>query len=144
MQSNQQSAIRAVFIIPPKAHLLDITGPAQIFHEAAQNGAAVELIFGTIFTGETGSVSSSMLSFDKLTSYDQLQLNHGDLVFVPGIDSSLFSDKAFVDASRPFLYWLNTQHRNGIIICSICTGAFFLAESGLLDGRACTTHWEFI
>jgi transcriptional regulator GlxA family with amidase domain len=143
MQSDQQTAIRAVFVIPPKVHLLDITGPAQIFHEAAQNGAPVELIFSTIFSSKTGSVSSSLLSFDKLTPYDQLQLNQGDLVFVPGIESSLFSDDAFMDASRPFLYWLNAQHRRMVTICSICTGAFFLAESGLLDERACTTHWEF-
>jgi transcriptional regulator GlxA family with amidase domain len=143
MQSNKQPAIRAVFVIPPKVHLLDITGPAQIFHEAALNDAAVELIFGSIFTGETASVSSSMLSFDRLTPFNQIQLNRCDLIFVPGIDSSLFSDKAFMDASRPFLYWLNVQHKNGVIICSICTGAFFLAESGLLDGRACTTHWGF-
>jgi transcriptional regulator GlxA family with amidase domain len=143
MQSNQQSAIKAVFMIPPKVHLLDITGPAQIFHEAALNGAAVELIFGTIFTGETGSVSSSMLSFNQLIPFDQMILSHGDLVFVPGIDSALFSDNAFMNASRPFQYWLNAQHKNGVTVCSICTGAFFLAASGLLDDRACTTHWEF-
>src|ERR1700758_3418027 len=106
MQSNKQTAIRAVFVIPPKVHLLDITGPAQIFHEAALNNAAVELIFGSIFTTETGSVSSSMLSFNQLRPYNQIDLNGGDLVFVPGIDSALFADKEFMDASRPFLYWL--------------------------------------
>jgi transcriptional regulator GlxA family with amidase domain len=138
-----QPVIRAIFIIPPKVHLLDITGPAQIFHEAALNGAPVELIFSTIFAGHTGSVSSSLLSFNQLAPYDQLSLSRGDLVFVPGIDSAQFADSAFMDASRAFLYWLNTQHKNGVIICSICTGAFFLAEAGLLDGRACTTHWGF-
>jgi transcriptional regulator GlxA family with amidase domain len=143
MQLNGQSVVKAVFIIPPKVHLLDITGPAQIFHEAALNNAPVELVFSTIFAGETGSVSSSMLSFNKLIPFDELVLNSGDLVFVPGIDSSLFYDRAFMDSSRPFQYWLNAQHKNGVIACSVCTGAFFLAECGLLDDRECTTHWEF-
>ena len=30
----------------------------------------------------------------------------------------------------------------GAFICSICTGAFFLARMGLLDGKKCTTHWK--
>jgi transcriptional regulator GlxA family with amidase domain len=28
-------------------------------------------------------------------------------------------------------------------MCSVCTGAFLLAEAGLLDDKACTTHWKF-
>lgn len=37
--------------------------------------------------------------------------------------------------------WLRTQHRRGTVLCSICVGAFLLAEAGLLDGRPATTHW---
>jgi transcriptional regulator GlxA family with amidase domain len=144
MQTNQQSVIRAVFIIPPKVQLLDITGPANIFYEAGCYGAPVQLAFSTIFAGETGSDSSCMLTFNKLTPFDQLMLNQGDLVFVPGIEFSLLSDNAFLDSSRPFLYWLKAQHQKGVTICSVCTGSFLLAEAGLLNGRPCATHWRFI
>src|ERR1017187_9609931 len=102
MLSNQQTDIRAVFIIPPKVHLLDITGPAQIFHEAASNGAPVRLIFSTIFTGKTEAVSNCLLSFNQLIPYDQLELDRDDLVFVPGLDYSLLADNTFLDESRPF------------------------------------------
>jgi transcriptional regulator GlxA family with amidase domain len=37
--------------------------------------------------------------------------------------------------------WLRRQHARGTILCSICVGAFLLAETGLLDGRPATTHW---
>jgi transcriptional regulator GlxA family with amidase domain len=39
--------------------------------------------------------------------------------------------------------WLNGRHAEGAIVCSVCAGAFVLAESGLIDGRRATTHWAF-
>ena len=38
--------------------------------------------------------------------------------------------------------WIEKQHRQGAEIASICTGAFLLASSGLLDGKTCSTHWS--
>ena len=39
--------------------------------------------------------------------------------------------------------WLRANHAQGTRICSVCAGAFVLAESGVLDGRRVTTHWAF-
>ncbi|MBL4731325.1 MAG: GlxA family transcriptional regulator [Rhizobiaceae bacterium] len=39
--------------------------------------------------------------------------------------------------------WLRERHNEGSRICSVCAGAFVLAESGLVDGRRITTHWAF-
>ncbi|MCL4123655.1 UNVERIFIED_CONTAM: hypothetical protein GTU68_047126 [Idotea baltica] len=38
---------------------------------------------------------------------------------------------------------LRTAHANGARIMSICSGVFILAASGLLDGKAATTHWRY-
>jgi len=37
--------------------------------------------------------------------------------------------------------WLLSLHRSGTTLCSVCVGAFLLAELGVLDGRPATTHW---
>ncbi|MEL6205525.1 MAG: GlxA family transcriptional regulator [Pseudomonadota bacterium] len=50
------------------------------------------------------------------------------------------------DTMRPMPHeaaWLRAQHKGGSRVCSICAGAFVLAESGLLQGRRVTTHWAF-
>lgn len=39
--------------------------------------------------------------------------------------------------------WLSAQHAAGATLCSVCAGAFVLAETGLMDGRRATTHWAF-
>lgn len=39
--------------------------------------------------------------------------------------------------------WLRGHHAAGATLCSVCAGAFVLAETGLIDGRRATTHWAF-
>jgi len=39
------------------------------------------------------------------------------------------------------LNWIKRQHKGGAVVCSICAGAFLLAQTGLLRERLATTHW---
>lgn len=39
--------------------------------------------------------------------------------------------------------WVAGRHAAGVTVCSVCAGAFVLAEAGLLGGRDVTTHWAF-
>lgn len=39
--------------------------------------------------------------------------------------------------------WMKMRHAEGSTLCSVCAGAFVLAETGLIDGRRATTHWAF-
>lgn len=43
----------------------------------------------------------------------------------------------------PVLDALRAADRRGAILLSVCSGAFVLGAAGLLDGRACTTHWKY-
>lgn len=46
------------------------------------------------------------------------------------------------EATRPVLGWLRRQARGGASMGAVCTGAWILAEAGLLEGRKATIHWE--
>ncbi|PKK88267.1 MAG: AraC family transcriptional regulator [Candidatus Wallbacteria bacterium HGW-Wallbacteria-1] len=62
--------------------------------------------------------------------------SYNAVIIPPGLDPSHYSnpDQKFVD-------WILRHHASGAIICSACAGTFILASSGILDGRAATTHW---
>lgn len=42
------------------------------------------------------------------------------------------------------LKWLRRHYEQGAEIAAVCTGGFFLAGTGLLDGKTATTHWGFV
>jgi transcriptional regulator GlxA family with amidase domain len=62
-----------------------------------------------------------------------------DLIIIPAMlpDGDLSSNN-----NRQLLNWLVWQYKEGAEIASLCVGGFFLAATGLLDGKECSTHWQ--
>ena len=62
-----------------------------------------------------------------------------DLVIIP----SLNHDYNNIIKNNPELIaWVREQYKHGSEIASICTGAFLVAATGLLEGKSCSTHWN--
>jgi transcriptional regulator GlxA family with amidase domain len=68
------------------------------------------------------------------------EVTSSDLVLVPALDPDVFEHLAL---NREVVPWLRSIYEGGGDVASACTGAFLLAEAGLLDGKAATTHWAF-
>lgn len=62
-----------------------------------------------------------------------------NLIIIPSLNHNY--DIA-VGKNKPIIDWIGKQYKEGAEIASICTGAFILASSGLLDGKSCSTHWS--
>ena len=61
-----------------------------------------------------------------------------NLIIIPSLNHNY--QKA-VKGNKLLIDWIEKQYKDGAEIASICTGAFLLASSGLLDGKTCSTHW---
>lgn len=129
------------FLILPQTHPLDSLGPAQLFFEAMENGADIHLHFISS-TKDVELVSSIGIGFSKLTSYQDFKLDKEDIIVIPGVDFSLLNDSSFKNKNQSFYHWLHEQYNNGSTLVSICTGAFILADAGLLKHKKATTHWK--
>jgi len=65
-------------------------------------------------------------------------ITHTDLLIIGAIGHPAARSERF-DPNT--LAWIQRQYAQGAVVVSICSGAFVLAASGLLDGKHATTHW---
>ncbi len=131
-------ATKFTFLLLPQIHLLDLAGPDQAIHEAMDYGADFEIEYCSI---ENNIVSTAGLPLGKVKSYKSTKLKKGDYLVIPGSNFAYLNSPEF-RKQKEFLNWIVKQHANGVSLCSICAGAFVLAESGLLDGINCTRHFK--
>ncbi len=131
-------ATKFVFLLLPKIHILDLAGPDQAIHEAIDYGADFEIEY---CSNDEKVVSTSGLPFGKVKHFSKTKLKKGDYIIIPGSDYSYLTSKSFLSQKKLFS-WINSNYEIGVNICSICIGAFVMAECGLLDGQVCTTHFK--
>ncbi|MGH8892755.1 MAG: GlxA family transcriptional regulator [Actinomycetes bacterium] len=74
--------------------------------------------------------------FGLTVGHDFGRLDEADLVAVPAMSVDVTPPPELVDGLRRAV-------DRGARVLSVCSGAFLLGEAGLLDGRDCTTHWNY-
>jgi transcriptional regulator GlxA family with amidase domain len=68
------------------------------------------------------------------------EVSHTDLLLIPTIGGEL---NTVIKNNLALLPHIQKHFRNNVDIASNCSGAFLLAESGILDGKEATTHWGY-
>jgi len=133
--------LRIALFAYPDVQALDLSGPLEMLARATRvlrdEGRPQPGYSLTVVGTRTGPITaSSGFRFLPDVAFRSFRGDVDTLIVVGGrgIDSFL-GDKAVLD-------WLRRMAGKVRRLASVCTGAFLLAEAGLLDGRTATTHWS--
>lgn len=132
------TATNLIFLVLPKVHLLDLAGADQVFYEALDYGLDIKVSYCSY---GAALQTSTNIGLRDMRHFSEVKVNAGDYVIIPGSETSFLGSPEMAQQQDLF-DWIVDCHAKKAILCSICTGAFFLAMAGLLDGRKCTTHWR--
>ena len=133
--------MKHISILIPQGNpsIVNIEGSHQIFNQVNTflESMGKQKIFDIQRVGIPGNASfanSVVVKPDVLID----DVKKTDLIIIPAI----YGDpKSVIENNAPFVPWIMKQHAQGAEIATMCIAAFFLAGTGLLNGKQCSTHW---
>jgi transcriptional regulator GlxA family with amidase domain len=114
----------------------------QMADRAGMGQSGASRLFDVQLTGLTRKPVQLQNGVQLLPAIDVNQAPLPDLVVVPGLDDEPGPLPLF-ELNRPWGAWIAQWYRTGARVASSCTGAFLLADAGILDDKPVTTHWGF-
>jgi len=127
---------RVGFVLFDRFTALDLFGPMEVLRCSQSHGGAdyqIQLIGDEqrLYKAESGARVMADITFDQIDSLD--------LLIVPGGKGTRIRTTQEVICP-----WLRDNAHKFERIVSICTGAFLLAEAGLVNDKTITTHWQYV
>jgi transcriptional regulator GlxA family with amidase domain len=127
----------------PDVQMLDVTGPLEVFSRTTRwlrdSGTSSATAYSVEIVGLTRGVF-------RASSGLRLYADHRFGEVGRGIDTLMIAGGKGAERhckNAPLLRWIRRQAGWVRRLASVCTGAFFLGEAGLLEGRRATTHWAW-
>ncbi len=123
-----------------KNNLSSIVGPYKIFTRANEyrKGTGKKELFKIELAGVSKEVEFYNGLFSVKPHNNISAISKTNLVIIPSLNHNY---EQAVKGNKLMIEWITQQYKNDAEIASICTGAFMLASTGLLDGKRCSTHW---
>lgn len=131
----------SILVPEGKNNVSSIIGPYKFFTKA--NEYWQRLGHEPIFKIQVVGLSETVELYDGLFTIRPhasiTAIKHTDLIIIPALSADFAAKLPF---NTGYLPWIIEHREKGAEVASICTGAFILAATGLLDGKQCSTHWN--
>ena len=134
--------MQVAYIITEDSKLFGLFDAIDMFQDANGLAQSYGLSQPAIKVDLVGMDTKELAYQDLLTvKIDRRLYEVGDcdLVLIPAFNKGNYA--LYLDKYKDIVVWLVGKYEAGTTLCSLCSGAFLLAETGLLDGKYCTTHW---
>jgi transcriptional regulator GlxA family with amidase domain len=132
--------MKNLIILVPEGdnNLSSIVGSYKIFKRA--NEYWEKLGKGSMFNIQLAGTSDVVSFHDEWFSVHPVHLKKirkADLIIIPSLNHNF--EKSII-LNMPLIKWIKRKYDGGSEVASICTGAFLLAASGIINGKDCSTH----
>lgn len=127
---------KVAILLDEGATVIDFSGPWEAFQDA---GVADVPGFELFTVARTNAPLRASAGLQIVPDYTLDNAPQPNVVVIP----AQASGRQDSPATHPKVEWLRRVQADADIVMSICTGAFLLARTGLLDGLSSTTHHEF-
>jgi transcriptional regulator GlxA family with amidase domain len=125
---------RIVFVAFPDVQALDVTGPMEVFSMADRRGVGrYELELVASRAAPLWTSSGLRLVPERAVTASRGPIDTLVVAGGLGIPAACYDET--------LVAWIHAAAARSRRVASVCTGAFLLAQAGLLDGRRATTHW---
>jgi len=124
--------INVVFVVGKGAVVIDFAGPWEVFQDASTRGN--DSPFSLAMISDQAAPIEATDGMIITPSYTYRTLTTQPNVVVMGAQGEHTPDK---------IAWIREASANADVVMSVCTGAFLLAKTGLLDGLSATTHHDY-
>ncbi|MEP7317710.1 MAG: helix-turn-helix domain-containing protein [Panacibacter sp.] len=123
-----------------RTSMVNIEGTHQIFNEV--NSLCASMGKPPLFKVQLVGISKETSQPNGLFTVcpDALieDVKKTNLIIIPAIHGD---PETALQSNAAFIPWIIDQYKNGAEVASLCIASFFLAGTGLLNGKQCATHW---
>jgi putative intracellular protease/amidase/YHS domain-containing protein len=127
-----KGGVPTAFVISEGAVMIDFTGPWEVFQDAMDpsTGMSMDSLFELYTVAEKPEALRVSGGMKVVPDYTFKNAPQPKVIVIP----------AQGGASDAMYGWIREQSKQTDVTMSVCTGAFVLAKTGLLNGKAATTH----
>jgi transcriptional regulator GlxA family with amidase domain len=127
--AGEAQPMKVAFVLTEGANVIDMAGPWEVFQDTTVGD---RMGFELFTVGESSNAVTMTGGFRAVPQYTFANAPRADIVVIGAQRGA---------SALP--EWLRARAKDSRVVMSVCTGAFKLADAGLLEGKKATTHHEF-